>query len=841
MKKKLHSLFILLATAGISGASIAQSFFESTTYRGAFAPAPVDMWTNGWANWDPQSTVYGTPNVVVTASITTNTTWTSGNIYLLQGQIYVKNGAILTIEPGTVVMGDASVLGSGLFITQGSQINAAGTASSPIVFTSSQAPGSRTRGSWGGVILLGRSYNNLPLGTGNIEGIAPNPDTQYGGGTSPIVNDNSGILKYVRIEFPGYVYQTDKEINGLTLGSVGSATTLDFIQVSFCNDDSFEWFGGTVNAKHLIAYRGLEDDFDTDNGFSGKIQFGLAVKESLVADNPAISTSEGFESDNDASASNTTPKTAAIFSNMTLIGPYRGDLATPIATGHRRGARLRRNTELKIYNSIFMDFARGVHVDGAPCETNATNGSLKFVGNLIAGTLANKITEKNSGSTFNITAWFGANGNDSLISTSGILTTPYNYTSPDYRPAGPQALSGTNFIDAGIQPFVMLAPTVALTNVSYCENEASSALTATPSEGNTIYWYTAPIGGIGTSSNPIPNTSVAGTFTYYVGQSNASGLESPRVMVEVTVNPNPTAPIIGTSGSTTFCTGGSVSLTAPTGFTYLWSNTLMTQTINVTASGMYSVTITDENGCFAISPAITTNVSSAPSPTVTIGGATAICSVDSVTLTASTSDSYLWTTGETSQSIVVNTTGNYSVTVTNLDVCNGVGTSTPISISVTQQPVINSIGSSVSGNVVSFSQSSTNATNYSWDFADFSSSSAANPVHAYVTSETYLVTFTASNGICSADSTIEVSITLGLNEIERSVELYPIPVLSNLTIKTTSELIAIRILDLNGKVIESIDSIYSNNFSLDCSHYSNGTYLIEITTEEGTIRRNISK
>src|ERR1043166_9027872 len=155
----------------ISNFALAQSsFFVPTTYRGAFAPAPTPMWTDTWTNWDPQNTVYSSPTVTVTSSISVNTTWTNTNVYLLQGQIYVKAGATLTIQPGTVIMGDKASTGAGLFIEKGSKIMAVGTVAQPIVFTSNQAPGSRAIGDWGGVILMGKASNNNPGGIANIEG-----------------------------------------------------------------------------------------------------------------------------------------------------------------------------------------------------------------------------------------------------------------------------------------------------------------------------------------------------------------------------------------------------------------------------------------------------------------------------------------------------------------------------------------------------------------------------------------------------------------------------------------------------------------------------------------------
>lgn len=470
MRKIYMSALLALGSMSAFG----QFQFEATDYRGAFAPAPVAMWTEGWANWDPQNTAYGTPNQIISTNITTNTTWTAGNVYLLQGQIYVKNNATLTIEPGTIIMGDKSVQGSGLFITQGAKLMAEGTANAPIVFTSNQAAGSRAAGDWGGIIILGKATTNLTGGTGNIEGLAATADTQYGGGASPVNNDNSGSLKYVRIEFPGYAYQQDKEINGITFGAVGSGTTVDYIQVSFSNDDAFEWFGGSVDCRHLVSYRNLDDDFDTDNGFNGNIQFGLIVRDPDLADNPSISTSEGFESDNDASGSANAPQTNATFSNITAVGPYRGNTANSIAAGYRRGARIRRNSAIDIRNSIFMDFQRGIHIDGTASEGNATNGLIVYKNNIVAGVSTGKTCERNTTSTFDIWAWFAANTNDSIASTTGILTTPYNYTAPDYRPAASSpALTGSNFTGLNASA-TGLEETQAIANIALYPNPTSN-------------------------------------------------------------------------------------------------------------------------------------------------------------------------------------------------------------------------------------------------------------------------------------------------------------------------------------------------------------------------------
>ena len=441
----------------VSLSSIAQ--ITKTTYRGAFAPFPEAMWSDGWANFDPQNEVYPAPNVDVTANITVDTHWTAGNTYYLKSQIYVKNNAVLTIDPGVVIRADHTAVGAGLFVTKGAKVMAIGTAASPIVFTSDNAVGSRNKGDWGGVILLGKASYNINNGINNIEGIAASADTEFGGGLSPDDNDNSGTLKYVRIEYAGYVYAANQEINGLTFGAVGRGTTIDYVQVSHANDDSFEWFGGAVNCKHIIAFKGLDDDFDTDNGFSGSVQFALGVRDPQVSDNPSVSTSEGFESDNNATSTSVSPYTSAIFTNCTLVGPsYRLTLANggTLATGYKRAARLRRNTQLKVYNSIFLDFQEGLHIDGVTTEANATANTLKWKNNILAGIVTTaKTLQVNAGSTFDITTWYNANSNTTVTTNSGLLTKPYDltdatiYTGLDYRPAtGSIALSGADFTDS---------------------------------------------------------------------------------------------------------------------------------------------------------------------------------------------------------------------------------------------------------------------------------------------------------------------------------------------------------------------------------------------------------
>jgi hypothetical protein len=457
MKKIFTSILMLFA----AGAVHAQVLIKPVPYRGAFAPAPTPMWTDGWTNWDPGNTVYPALTVNVSGTITTNTIWTANNVYQLNGPVYVDTLITLTIEPGTIIRGNSAQANSSLIIQRGGKLFAQGTPVKPIIFTSNKAIGARAPGDWGGIILLGRADVNVPGKVANIEGLPVDPKNTYGGGVLPDDNDNSGALQYIRIEFAGYVFQENREINGLTMGAVGRKTVIDHIQTSFTNDDAFEWFGGTVSATHLVSYRDVDDNFDSDFGWRGNVQFGLAVRDPDLADpthsaSSNASTSEGFESDNDAQGSTNTPQTAGIFSNITIIGPYRGTINNgPIHPGFRRAVRLRRNTALKIFNSVFMDYPRGLMIDGSPAELNATNGLLKFKNNIIAGSenTSSRYFERstNPASTYDVRGFFFANANDSLPTSANILITPYNYLLPDYRPtANSIALTNWDFTDPSL-------------------------------------------------------------------------------------------------------------------------------------------------------------------------------------------------------------------------------------------------------------------------------------------------------------------------------------------------------------------------------------------------------
>ncbi|MDD2962908.1 MAG: hypothetical protein PHQ65_11850 [Bacteroidales bacterium] len=423
--------------ASFTDSYVNNSFFEPVSFVGAFGPTD---WTAGWSNFDCQNTVYPATTVTIPAGdITTNTTWTSGNVYKLNGYVYVKNGVTLTIQAGTVIRGDKVNKGT-LIIERGGKLIANGTASQPIVFTSNQAAGSRDYGDWGGIIICGRAKNNQ--GTDVL--IEGGVNAYYGGNDDA---DNSGSLQYVRLEFPGIAFSPNNEINGLTMGSVGSGTTLDYIQVSYSGDDAFEWFGGTVNAKHLIAYRSWDDDMDTDFGYRGMVQFAVVLRDPNVAD---VSGSNAFEADNDGGGTTAAPLSKPIFSNVSVFGP-KATTGTSIHANYQHAMHLRRNTSCSVFNSFFSGFPWGLYIDGSATQTNATADNLRIENTFMVGMNANYKGSyegpyfTNAARNNQILA--GAYGDNSALQ----IANPFNLTAPNFLPTkNVYLLNGWVYVPDGV-------------------------------------------------------------------------------------------------------------------------------------------------------------------------------------------------------------------------------------------------------------------------------------------------------------------------------------------------------------------------------------------------------
>ncbi len=359
-------------------------------------------------------------------SISSNTVLKTGNTYTLANLVYVRNGATLRIEPGVTIKGNKANKGS-LIVTRNGIIDAQGTAASPIVFTSGES--SPSRGDWGGIILLGNARTNGEFsGTAGLQEIEGGVNNALGYGLhgGNVDADNSGTMKYVRIEYAGIAFQPNSEINGLTMGSVGSGTTLDYIEVFHCGDDSYEWFGGSVNATHLISVGATDDDFDTDNGFSGKVQFGISLRDNQQADFATGGTSNGFESDNNANGTTATPQTSAVFANFTMIGP-KATAGTPAAP-YGRGAHIRRNSAISLLNVAMVGWKTGVRIDGQRTNDAFAGGAAELRNLIVAGADANKEIDTAGGITTNgITpaAFFATSGwgNVSIANSADVKVT----------------------------------------------------------------------------------------------------------------------------------------------------------------------------------------------------------------------------------------------------------------------------------------------------------------------------------------------------------------------------------------------------------------------------------
>lgn len=314
-------------------------------------------------------------NSTVSGTLTTNQVWPgAGCVTTVDGTVLVSNNAVITVQPGAIIEGkkvSTDLTPSVLIFLRGTKINAAGTAASPIVMTSDQAPGGRAPADWGGLVLNGAAPVNFAGGEGSCEGLPPG--TCNFGGNEP--NDSSGQLRFVRIEFSGVIFSPDNELNVLTQNALGRGTTVEYVQANVGNDDGIEWFGGTVNENHLVSTATQDDNFDWQIGYVGSVQFGLSIQNATIL---SSSGQNGFEADNSEFGFDLLPRSNPNFCNTTMIG-CRQNSGFPgtDCTGTGSGALLRRGTAGKIANSILMDYRKaGIEITQDETFAQAcTNGT----------------------------------------------------------------------------------------------------------------------------------------------------------------------------------------------------------------------------------------------------------------------------------------------------------------------------------------------------------------------------------------------------------------------------------------------------------------------------------
>lgn len=346
-------------------------------------------------------------------------TLTADKKYLITGQAFVKEGQTLTIEPGTVIMGEKRSKGT-LVVERGAILIAEGTQDKPIVFTSNQELGDRDRGDWGGLVILGKAKINIP--NPSVEGIEP--QVFYGGDDD---NDNSGVLKFVRVEFAGIELTPNNETNSITFGAVGNSTQLENVQVSYGGDDGFEWFGGKMNGKNLISFGTWDDCFDIDNGFSGNLQFGLSVRYPSYADQ---SDSNGFEWDTNGNNEATNQPTTVTVSNFTILGPAID--GNSFSGNYKYGLDLRRRVAANLYNSVVLGFPTAVRMNQNTVFPNYTSSAAEIANNVFYG----KTTKTVSGNTdFTATDILDyLTGKDNIVEAGTDFQTSAAYTALGINP-----------------------------------------------------------------------------------------------------------------------------------------------------------------------------------------------------------------------------------------------------------------------------------------------------------------------------------------------------------------------------------------------------------------------
>lgn len=323
-------------------------FFVAANYIGAVEPS--NDWTAGWA-LKPNHTE---TTAELKGELTSDLTLKKGLTYYLTGGYTVKPGATLTIEEGVRIIAKDDEIVDFILIEQGAKINAQGTASNPIIMTSEKAE----PGAWGGLHICGKAKINVSGGTGKSE----IGDAIYGGNDD---TDNSGTLRYIRLEYTGYAFSEDKESNGVTFYGVGNGTTVEYLQAYKGSDDGFEWFGGAVNVKYLVATSCSDDSFDWTEGWSGKAQFLVAYQEeqtTLGYDCDCL-----IEADNHSTTPGATPVSHPTLANLTLIGNN--------SEAQKRGIRLRAGTYANIYNALVSGKANALTTETVETETALANGT----------------------------------------------------------------------------------------------------------------------------------------------------------------------------------------------------------------------------------------------------------------------------------------------------------------------------------------------------------------------------------------------------------------------------------------------------------------------------------
>ncbi|HYW31890.1 MAG TPA: hypothetical protein VE869_10320 [Gemmatimonas sp.] len=433
------TLSVPAGTYTVAGAQVTAT--SGARYNATVTGSPATVTSGATSTATVTYTLAPAPIVTISGSIAANRRLYADTAYVLRGFVYVNSGATLTVDAGTRIVGDTTALGSALFILRGARIVAQGTEAAPIVFTSQRSPGNRSPGDWGGLIIVGNARNNRS-GSVIVEGsdgsvLGGNPaGIVYTGGT--VDSDNSGTLRYVRVEFAGYATLTNAELNSFTFAAVGSGTTLEYLQSMSGLDDSFEWFGGSVDGKYLVSYESGDDHFDGSEGYRGRNQFLIALQSTYLtprAGSGAVSTDpQGFEIDGCAGGGCIAPAGGSaessgandglfnmnVFANFTIIGTPDG-VTSPTAGG--RGMVVRRGTGGYYLNGVVARWPRGAISLRDSTSNNRFQADSLIVRNLYfaeSGTLVSGNQFDAAVTTFGQEAAFAAKNSNIVIGATTV-------------------------------------------------------------------------------------------------------------------------------------------------------------------------------------------------------------------------------------------------------------------------------------------------------------------------------------------------------------------------------------------------------------------------------------
>lgn len=378
--------------------------------------------------------------VDITGNIESDRRLTNDKLYRLNGAVFVRNGATLTIDPGTVIIGQpGSEPPSVLVVTRNGKIRAEGTRSRPIIMTSARPFGERQRGDWGGLILLGKAPINVDGGEFAIEGLPASDDSKYGGNDP---EHDCGTLRYVRVEYAGSIFAPNNEANAFTWGGCGAKTVAEYLQASYGLDDSFEWFGGTMNARYLIGGLGADDFLDFQLGFTGKIQFGFFYQD---ADNPG---NRGIEGDNSEYNQGALPLSKPVIFNTTFVGSG----VQGFDESNAPGIYLRRGAGASVNNTVVTRFySAGLHIDGSSTEAQIDNGNLTMNGillwknNIGTGGDATIDGQVRSGATASFAKGERGQGRQ-FLAADPMLRRPFEVNDPDFRPLPNSVVFRANWV-----------------------------------------------------------------------------------------------------------------------------------------------------------------------------------------------------------------------------------------------------------------------------------------------------------------------------------------------------------------------------------------------------------